>query len=73
VLPVAVINCTANSALRGNGNNADNIPVEGYAKFFISEPVNTMGAASTRKLIGEFTGELTGLDARIFQNVKLYR
>ncbi|ACL57539.1 conserved hypothetical protein [Methylobacterium nodulans ORS 2060] len=73
VLPIAVINCTENATLMGNGANADNIPVAGFAKFFITEPVNTTGAASDRQLIGEFTGEVTALDAKIFQNVKLYR
>jgi Flp pilus assembly protein TadG len=71
--PVAVINCTANSALMGNGGvNAVNIPVEAFANFFISEPVNTTGAASNRKLIGEFTGGVN-LNGNRYQNVKLYR
>src|SRR5439155_27299447 len=72
VLPIAVINCTANAALMGNGQNADNVPVEAFANFFISEPVNTTGAASTRKLIGEFTGQVN-LAAQRYLNVKLYR
>jgi Flp pilus assembly protein TadG len=73
VLPVAVINCTANAALMGNGNNADNIPVEGFAKFFMTQQVPTTGPASGRKLTGEFTGEVTNLDAVLRQTVKLYR
>jgi hypothetical protein len=57
----------------GNGGvNAVNIPVEAFANFFISEPVNTTGAASNRKLIGEFTGGVN-LNAQRYQNVKLYR
>jgi hypothetical protein len=58
----------------GNGGtNAVNIPVEAFANFFMSEPVPTTGAASGRKLIGEFTGDAVSLNARLYQNVKLYR
>ena len=55
------------------GVNAVNIPVEGFANFFISEPVVTSGAGrKLRHLIGEFTGQVN-LNAKLYQNVKLYR
>jgi Flp pilus assembly protein TadG len=73
VLQVAVINCGYYTNQMGGGNNAHNIPVEGFAKFFMTEQVPTTGSASSRNLMGEFTGEVTNLDAIIRQNVRLYR
>jgi len=74
LLYVAVINCTANAAaMAAGGSNATNIPVEGYAKFFMTETVPTTGGASGRTLTGEFTGVLTNLDTPHRVTVQLYR
>jgi hypothetical protein len=74
LLYVAVIDCTANAAAIGAGGvNATNIPVAGYAKFFMTETVPTSGAATSRTLNGEFTGALTNLDTPHHVTIQLYR
>jgi Putative Flp pilus-assembly TadE/G-like len=69
-ISVAVINCTANAASMGNGQqNANNIPVAAFAQFSISQPVDITTSPPT--LSGKFTG--TGPLPPFFQNVRLYR
>ena len=71
-IPVAVINCLAQSSLIGGGSTANNIPVAGFGKFFMSEPSGADG--STYVLYGEMSG-LIGIsdDVRILNQVQLYR
>ena len=79
VMQIAVINCEAQSTLITGGATATDIPVAGYASFFVNEPVPTTGAASNRNLIGEMigfasvTGGGTGVAATVFNDVQLYR
>jgi Flp pilus assembly protein TadG len=75
VLAVAVIDCIANKAAMANGGQtANDVPVNAFAKFFLTRPVVTTGSSPDNgKIIGEFTGVVTNSDAKIYQNVKLYR
>lgn len=71
---MAVIDCIANSgALNAGGQTANNVPVAGYAKFFMTESVPTTGAASARNLVGELFGLVTQADNVVRLNVQLYR
>ena len=78
-MEIAIINCEAQSGSITGGATADNIPVAGYASFFINQPVPTTGSASTRNLVGEMigfsnlTGGGTGVAATVFNDVQLYR
>ncbi len=71
-IPVAVINCLAQSGLIGGGSTANNIPVAGFGKFFMSEPSGADG--SSYVLYGEMAG-LIGIndDVKILNQVQLYR
>jgi hypothetical protein len=79
VMEIAIINCEAQSALISGGATANDIPVAGYASFFINESVSTTGSAATRNLVGEMIGFSnlggggTGVAATIFNDVQLYR
>lgn len=71
VIKVAVVNCLAQSGSITGGSTANNIPVAGFAKFFLTQPI---GADSTEYLYGELSG-LVGLNdhVRILNQVQLYR
>ena len=71
VIPAAVINCLAQSAAIGNGSNANNIPVAGFGKFFLTQPV---GIDGTNYVYGEMSG-LIGIsdEVKILNQVQLYR
>jgi Flp pilus assembly protein TadG len=79
VMDIAVINCEAQSSSITGGATATNIPVAGYASFFINEPVPTTGSASTRNVVGEMIGFTTltgggvGVAPTVFNDVQLYR
>jgi hypothetical protein len=65
----AAINCLAQSAkLNQGGQTANDVPVAGFIKFFLTEPVDT----GNQTLIGEMTGAV-GLDKNAKNNVQLYR
>lgn len=65
----AIINCVANNALMNQGGQtANNIPVAGFGKFFLTQPVDT----GNQTLYGEMTGAV-GLDKNAKNNVQLYR
>lgn len=64
----AIINCVANSALITGGQTADDIPVAGFGKFFMTEPADT----GSQTLYGEMNGAV-GLDKNAKNNVQLYR
>lgn len=65
----AIINCGANSGLMNQGGQtADDIPVAGFGKFFMTEPADS----SNQALYGEMTGAV-GLDKNAKNNVQLYR
>ncbi len=70
VIYSAVINCLAQGPF-GGGQTANNIPVAGFAKFFMSQPV---GADTTGYIYGEMSGLVGSLDeVRILNQVQLYR
>lgn len=65
----AIINCVANNALMNQGGQtANNVPVAGFGKFFLTQPVDT----TNQTLYGEMTGAV-GLDKNAKNNVQLYR
>lgn len=65
----AIINCMANASLMNQGGQtADDIPVAGFGKFFMTQPADT----GNQTLIGEMTGAV-GLDKNAKNNVQLYR
>jgi hypothetical protein len=67
----AVINCLANSGLITPGGTANNIPVAGFAKVFMTQPV---GADGTSYIYGEMSGLVGSLDnVKILNQVQLYR
>jgi Flp pilus assembly protein TadG len=70
---VPIINCLAQTAL-GNitgGNTDPNVPVAGFAKFFLTQPYSEF---SDGNLYGEMTGTVNSLDnVQIFNLVQLYR
>jgi hypothetical protein len=68
VIYAAIINCGANAALITGGQTADNIPVAGFGKFFMTEPADS----GAQTLYGEMTGAV-GLDKNAKNNVQLYR
>jgi hypothetical protein len=69
---VPIINCLAQTAL-GNivgGNNASNVPVAAFVKFFLTQPYEALGDY----LYGEMTGAVGSNDNVIIYNqVQLYR
>jgi Flp pilus assembly protein TadG len=69
----AIINCSAQTAAGKitGGATADNIPVAGFGKFFLSQPV---GADGTNYIYGEMSG-LVGIndEVKILNQVQLYR
>ncbi|WP_409192559.1 hypothetical protein [Bradyrhizobium sp. RDM4] len=66
----AIINCLAQGPF-GGGQTANNIPVAGFGKFFMSQPV---GADGTGYIYGEMSGLVGSLDeVRILNQVQLYR
>jgi hypothetical protein len=79
VMEIAVINCEAQHDLITGGATATNIPVAGYASFFITESIPTTGSASSRNVLGEMIGFSnlggggTGVAATVFNDVQLYR
>jgi hypothetical protein len=69
VIYTAIINCVANNALMNQGGQtANNIPVAGFGKFFMTQPVDS----GNQILYGEMTGAV-GLDKNAKNNVQLYR
>jgi Flp pilus assembly protein TadG len=75
VIPAAVINCLAQSNLIGGGANANNIPVAGFGKFFMTQPV---GLGDPQVNPTSIYGEMSGLigisdDVKILNQVQLYR
>ncbi|MGN6308099.1 MAG: pilus assembly protein TadG-related protein [Xanthobacteraceae bacterium] len=68
VIYAAIINCIGNAGSMTGGQTADNIPVAGFGKFFMTQPADT----SNQALIGEMTGAV-GLDKNAKNNVQLYR
>jgi Flp pilus assembly protein TadG len=68
----AVINCLANGPF-GGGQTANNVPVAGFAKFFMTQPVG-VDPNTPNAVIGEMSG-LVGLndDVKILNQVQLYR
>jgi Flp pilus assembly protein TadG len=75
VIAAAVINCLAQSSLIGGGQNANNIPVAGFGKFFMTQPVGiTDPKVDSNSLYGEMAG-LIGIndDVKILNQVQLYR
>jgi Flp pilus assembly protein TadG len=71
VILVAIINCLAQSGLITGGQTANNVPVAEFGKYFITQPVNADGTNSY--LYGEMTGLVGPSDARIYNQVQLYR
>jgi Flp pilus assembly protein TadG len=64
---VAGINCLAHAAQITSGNTANNIPVAGFIKYFLTEP-------ATKYLFGEFTGFATASDGIVVEDqIQLYR
>jgi hypothetical protein len=65
----AIINCRAYNGLMNNGGQtANNIPVAGFGKFFMTRPADV----GNQTLYGEMTGAV-GLDKNAKNNVQLYR
>ena len=73
VVKAAVINCLAHSDVITGGSTANNIPVAGFGKFFITQPVGA-DATYPNALFGEMNG-LIGLNdnVKILNQVQLYR
>jgi Flp pilus assembly protein TadG len=75
-IPVAVINCLAQSGLISGGSTANNIPVAGFGKFFLTIPtgIATDPKIDSNSVYGEMTG-LIGIndDVKILNQVQLYR
>lgn len=70
---VAVINCLAQSGAIGGGQTANNIPVAGFAKFFMTQPIGALGP-SNNYLYGEMVGQVNLNDnIAIMNEVQLYR
>ncbi|WOH56040.1 pilus assembly protein TadG-related protein [Bradyrhizobium sp. BWC-3-1] len=68
----AVINCLAQGPF-GGGQTANNIPVAGFAKFFMSQPIGANGDG-TGYIYGEMSGLVGSLDeVQILNQVQLYR
>jgi Flp pilus assembly protein TadG len=69
----AIINCSAQTAagLITGGSTANNIPVAGFGKFFMTQPV---GIDGTNYIYGEMSG-LVGINdnVKILNQVQLYR
>jgi hypothetical protein len=66
----AVINCLANGPF-GGGQTANNIPVAGFAKVFMTQPIQADG---TTVIYGEMSGLVGSLDSvKILNQVQLYR
>jgi len=64
----AVVNCLANGPF-GGGQTANNIPVAGFAKVFMTQPVQADGY-----IYGEMSGLVGSLDnVKILNQVQLYR
>jgi Flp pilus assembly protein TadG len=75
VIAAAIINCSAQSSLIGGGQNANNIPVAGFGKFFLTQPVGvTDPKVDPNSLYGEMSG-LIGIadEVKILNQVQLYR
>ena len=72
-ISVLFINCLAQTAL-GNitgGNTAQNVPVAGFGKFFLTQPYSEL---SDGNLYGEMTGLANSRDKVLIYNlVQLYR
>ena len=54
IIYAAIVNCLAQGPFP-SGSNANNVPVAGFGKFFMTQPIFADGD-STRPLYGEFTG-----------------
>ncbi|WP_029586034.1 TadE/TadG family type IV pilus assembly protein [Bradyrhizobium sp. URHD0069] len=68
----AVINCLANGPF-GGGQTANNVPVAGFGKFFMTQPVGA-DPSTPAAVIGEMSGLVGSLDnVRIMNQVQLYR
>jgi len=70
-----VIDCNATAAaMAQGGQNANDVPVNAFANFFLTRPIVTTGPSPDNgKIIGEFMGVVTKLNAKLYQNVRLYR
>ncbi len=67
---VPIINCLAQAPLPP-GNNANNVPVAAFGKFFLTQPYSALADGN---LYGEMTGALGSIDkVTIFNLVQLYR
>jgi hypothetical protein len=64
----AIVNCMANASMITGGQTADNIPVAGFGKFFMTEPADS----TNQTLYGEMNGAV-GLDKNAKNYVQLYR
>jgi hypothetical protein len=76
VIFAAVVNCLAQSSLITGGSTANNIPVAGFAKFFMTQPVGADSTPNSSTVYGEMTGLVTSLDNVKIENlnqVQLYR
>jgi len=72
IIYAAIINCLHRGPFPP-GSNAVNIPVAGFGKFFMTQPINADGD-STRPLYGEFQGFVKlGEGVGIYATVQLYR
>jgi Flp pilus assembly protein TadG len=73
VIYAVVINCLAQSAKITGGSTANDIPVAGFGKFFMTQPVNA-DSSNNGYLYGEMTGLVGRIDkVRIIDEVQLYR
>ena len=72
IIYAAIINCLARGPFPP-GSNATNVPVAGFGKFFMTQPIFADGDA-TRPLYGEFTGfAKLGEGVGVYAVVQLYR
>jgi len=73
IIIIAVVNCIENGPI--NGNSTPPLPVEQYAKFFVTEPVDIHSGNSNQDIYGEFVGFVSpGADDAVIRDVvQLYR
>lgn len=73
IIIIAVVNCIEHGPI--NGNSTPPLPVEQYAKFFVTEPVDIHTGNSNQDIDGEFIGFVSpGADDSVIRDVvQLYR
>ncbi|HSE79552.1 MAG TPA: TadE/TadG family type IV pilus assembly protein [Alphaproteobacteria bacterium] len=73
IIIIAVVNCIEHGPI--NGNSTPPLPVEQYAKFFVTEPVDIHSGNTNQDIYGEFVGFVSpGADDGIIRDVvQLYR